>query len=237
MSTLSNIKDVAGLTSGSDFAAQLDEICLSNTEPLAKRRVHEIEGVSALGFAFALTGNVQGLSFWIARDGKARSLRARGLQAFFDPAHLTCVQTANRSENLWAAEEALRCRGAGLVILQIDTGPNLFESRRLQIAAQAGGTIGLVIIGRRAQSSAAQTRWQCTSSVDPDQDWQWELTKNKQGRLGKWTVRGDPDPTLTTPPDLLPQTLSARSQDDPFPLTSLPVSLASPASARPMAPA
>jgi len=191
--------------------------------------------------ALLLIEQSKAMSFWIAMGSKARSIRARALDAFFDPAHLVCVEVANRQESLWAAEEALRCPGAGLIILHIDTGPDLFESRRLQIAAQAGGTTGFIIVERRAQSSAAQTRWQCKSRFDPSSDaptdWQWGLTKNKQGRIGHWSVRGDPDPVKFTPPDLLPQSLEPRPENDHFRLTTLPFTLVPPAAPRPMAPA
>ena len=241
MSTLSDISNTPGIILGSDYQSQLPGIRLDSLEPLAERRVHEAEGHSARAMALLLVGKSEALSFWIATDRKARTLRARALNAFLNPTHLVCVEVANRQESLWAAEEALRCRGAGLVILQVDTGPNLFESRRLQIAAQAGGTTGFVIVERRAQSSAAQTRWHCDALLDPGSDappdWRWSLTKNKQGRMGRWSVRGDPDPMNCTPPDLLPKSLEPRPDNDHFYLTTLPCALVSPASARPMAPA
>lgn len=237
MSTLPDISDVASIILGSDFRSLQGGVRLADIHPLAERRVHEAEGSAARALALSLAGKTKGLTFWIATDGKARSLRARAIRPFLDPAHFVCVEVANRRESLWAAEEALRCRGAGLVVLQSDTGPNLFESRRLQIAAQAGGPIGLIIIERRVQSSAAQTRWQCEPTLEPEQDWQWALTKNKQGRLDSWGVRGDPDPTLTLPPDLLPLNTTPRPAHDHLTLTTLPRSVVSAAAAEPLAPA
>ena len=234
MSTLSDISNAAGIISGSEFQSRGDGICLGHLEPFEKDRVHEIEGSSARALALSLAGKSPGLSFWVATDSKTRSLRARAVRKFLDPSHIVCVEVANRSESLWAGEEALRCRGAGIVVIQMSTGPDLLESRRLQIAAQAGGTIGLVIIERWAQSSAAQTRWQCKPGNSSDEDWVWSLTKNKQGRLGGWSVRGDPDPALTTPPDLLPLNLLPRPDNDHFRLTTMPRPLVSPAPARPM---
>ena len=254
MSTPLNIISAADLTMDCAAMDQTSGIHLGTVTPLAASRVHEALGPSAHVLALALAGSVQSLTFWIARNGRAHSLRARAVRPFFDATHLVCVETASRQESLWAMEEALRCSGAGLVIMQVSIGPDLFESRRLQIAAQSGKTTGLVLIDRRAQSSAAQTRWHCEpvpgsgntfedgSETGSDQDWSWELTKNKQGRLVAWTVRGDPRPSDTHPLDLIPRSsifepASAPFQDARIRLTTNPRTLVSPASNRPVEPA
>jgi protein ImuA len=246
MSTLSDISHAPGIISGSAFQVSRPGFQLADMPTILDRRVHEAEGPTARAFALVLAGKVEHLTFWIATGDKARSLRARAVNAYLNPESLICIEVANRREGLWAAEEALRCRGAGLVVLQISTGPDLFESRRLQIAAQAGGTLGLIVIERRAQSSAAQTRWQCDSipnkGADRSEDWHWSLSKNKQGQCGSWRVCGVPSARSTLPPDLIPNTRPSHTNErqpdyDLFQLTTLPRPLVSSASARPLEPA
>ena len=108
------------------------------------------------------------------------------MNRFFDPARLITCGCISRKEILWSTEQALRSRGAGFVVAELRQGPNLHESRRLQLAAEAGRTVGLILIERGAQSSASQTRWHCEPAKE--EQWRWQLIKNKAGRLGTWTV-------------------------------------------------
>ena len=74
---------------------------------------------------------------------------------FYPPAAVQCglnldrlviVRHARPSQALWAAEQVLRCSAAGAVI---GLWPRLDEraSRRLQLAAEAGGGVGLLVSG------------------------------------------------------------------------------------------
>ena len=212
-------------------------------------RVHEVEGNTAIGLALASASVARGLVFWVGSAKDTLSLRARGLASHFDVARLVTIQTANRREALWAGEEALRCKGAGLVVIQVGLGPDLFESRRLQIAAQSGGGLGLVMVGQRARASAAQSRWHCgQTSGDAESRsvglWRWRMTKNRRGQLREWSVRCERPPDTTLPPDLrpaIPHTPPDTPRHDPVPvfatLSATPRRVVSPAPARPMAPA
>ncbi|MGB6229478.1 MAG: hypothetical protein WBF53_05060 [Litorimonas sp.] len=208
MSTLKDISAQIGLVSGQDFAANQNVVQLDFVEPIALGRVHEATGALRTSHALSLAARLDGRVLWIAIGHRARSLRARGLAAYCAPEHLILIETANRDETLWAGEEALRCRGASLVVIDIDKGPDLFESRRLQIAAQHGGATGLVLIRRQAQSSGCETRWQCDPDPSRQGDWSWSLTRSRRGRPRAWSVRGDPPERIVHPPDLRPASAS-----------------------------
>lgn len=166
----------------------LPPLQVGSISEFASGRLHEVTGPSALSLALSAGASAVGPVFWTGLHRDVGTLRAKGVARFFDPYRLIQCEAANRKEILWSGEEALRCKGAGLVVLQLDNGPDLFESRRLQIAAQIGGGLGLVLIGKRANSSAAQTRWHCTPHPHLPGHWSWNLTKNKSGRLGHWSV-------------------------------------------------
>ena len=217
----------------------------------ADGRVHEAEGNAAVGLALSAASATDGLVFWVGRARHTCGLRARALAAHFDVSRLVTVRAADRREVLWAGEEALRCSGAGLVVIHIGLGPDLFESRRLQVAAQAGGGLGLVLVGRRAQASVAQSRWHCAQGrggggSTTAGSWTWRMTKNRRGRLREWDVRCERPPDLSLPPDLRPaptsdHTPSPRPAHAPIPvfatLSAAPRRLVPPAPARPLAPA
>ncbi len=147
-------------------------------------RLHEAAGDAADAFAAALASQLPGPVIWIGRAGDIGTLAPTGLQEFIDPARLVLVAAATRAELLWAAEEAMRRPGAACVIVEMDRGPDLRESRRLQIAAERSDCLGLALISGRPQASAAQTRWLCEASDGGS--WIWRLAKNKSGRTGAW---------------------------------------------------
>ncbi len=61
----------------------------------------------------------------------------------------------------WAAAECLRCPGVGVVIASLPTRLSRVEARRLQLAAERGGGIGLMLrpTGRGDDIYSAATRW------------------------------------------------------------------------------
>lgn len=215
-------------------ASPSEALCIENLPTLQLGRVHEADGPLRHALALSVMACSTGTIVWVG-EGKAGLWRAGGVSSALNSDRLTCVRTANRDETLWAAEQALRCAAIEVTAFEVTRGPDLFESRRLQIAAQAGGGIGLCLIGKRAQSSAAPTRWRCSGLEQPDADWTFALTKDRRQRAQAWSVRGDPDPKFTHPPDLLPSDkLPAHAR---FCLTTSPSPALPAATARPLAPA
>lgn len=179
---------------------------------LQKGRMHEISGPSAAAFAFLMApqeGEIVlcGAPRWLA------ALNPEGVGKFRDPNACLHVSCPLDGDALWAAETALRSRAASAVILQTPKTPSLTNLRRLQLAAEKGRSLGLMIVDRPAASSAAETRWRCQpkAAADvhktlPDKGFSdfpendstlilASLYKNKRGTLGSWIldVRGEKD--------------------------------------------
>lgn len=168
---------------------------------LRRGRVHEVLGESAPVFAMAVAARPQGTVVWAGLHRDLAVLCPDGMADFIDPARLLLVEGRTRQDILWAGEQALRHQGIASVILSLTRGPTLTESRRLQLAAEESGALGLVLISERAHSSAAETRWQCTSLAITDRSdgeapapssapwcWRWDCQKNRQGETGAWIV-------------------------------------------------
>ena len=70
------------------------------------------------------------------------------------------VDAREAGERVWAVDQALRCPGVACVVGDA-TGTDLGVSRRWQLAAEAGGTLGLLTRPpwERDALSAAATRW------------------------------------------------------------------------------
>ena len=174
---------------------------------LAYRGLHEIAGVegdgSVFGFAAALLGRVEGFVLWCRHR---RSRQEAGMpygpglaELGLAPDRLILVETGRPKEVLWAMEEGLRCSPLAAVLCEGVT-PDLAASRRLQLAAEAGGTIAFVLgpAKSRSPTSVALTRWRVTAlpsipeAKGPGRPcWRAELLRCRGGAVGEWRLEWD----------------------------------------------
>jgi protein ImuA len=109
--------------------------------------------------------------------------------AGIDLQHLILLRCTNRADQLWALAECLRCRGVSATVAYIPR-LNQIEARRLQLAAERGGGVGIVMRsytpGRSAPYAAA-TRWliQPAPGDEAVQRWSVELLHGHGGQIGK----------------------------------------------------
>lgn len=148
----------------------------------------------------------RGQVVWISGgppDLNGDALRATG----FCPGRLIVVET-NHGDVAGLCEDVLRERGVAAVVAELHAPLSLTASRRLQLAAEAGGVTGFLLhraaFGRTAQTlpaSACQTRWRvhaapgvsrtvpflCTPLVGPAR-WRLDLLRQRGGRAGSWLL-------------------------------------------------
>jgi protein ImuA len=199
---------------------------------LPRAALHEVagegadreQGAAAAGFAALWLARLQasGPVLWIARAGSlaAVDLHAHGLaQQSLDPKRLILVAAKRDDEALWVMEEGLKAKSLGAVLGEIET-LDLTASRRLQLAAEAGGVTAFVLrrwrVAERATRDAAQpiaavTRWKVASLPSDgagDIRWQIDLTRCRGGKPGTWIMeRADGSDEFHTAPlsgDLAP---------------------------------
>lgn len=183
---------------------------------LPRGAVHDVaadeEGSgAAYGFVSLLAGRAGLTCIWI---GPNPDVWPPGAARYgLPPTSLVLVRAAG-ADALWAAEEALRCPAVGCTVLQAAKGVDLTASRRLQLAAEAGGGIALVLVAPPAllSPSAARTRWRIAPSTGTSRvehslgmaAWRVELVKAAGGRPGAWTLAVDADrlePLVLSPPE------------------------------------
>lgn len=190
---------------------------------LVPRALHEILGApgdgAGIGFAVFLLARsavrtpVPAPVLWIAP--RAAELYGPALPALgLDPGRLVLVEIPGRKDRLWACAEALRTPGLGAVLAEVE-GMTLLESRRLQLAAEAGGTLGLLLRTSleaggetMAGAGAARSRWRVASLPSrsaPSRStpsrlalgngsgvggprWRLDLLHCRGGRPGSWTL-------------------------------------------------
>lgn len=100
------------------------------------------------------------------------------------------IEARSETDMLWTVEEALRARPVSLVIAAPEKPISLTAGRRLQLAAEAGGIMGLMLILEGRGSNAAETRWKydpLPGAGDTTRQ-RWILNKNKKGTIGIYDV-------------------------------------------------
>ena len=176
---------------------------------LAMAALHEVIGTGvdvefaaapAL-FAAGLLARRPGPVLWVLqrRDLFAPALAAIGLA----PGRVIYAEADGGANALLLMEEGLRHPGLAGVVGEVAGRVTLTASRRLQLAAQAGGAMALMI-RRRAQPEgalAAVTRWRIgpepsavpiahaphVSGLGPMR-WRLDLTRCRGGQTGSWIV-------------------------------------------------
>ena len=157
---------------------------------LRQGRLHEVSGAGADMFAIQAAAAQGQPVLWIGLHRDIVTLNPVGLQAWLKVEDLILVEAVSRGESLWAADQALRASGEFCVILDMPDALSLKESRRLQLAAEQGGGIGLLLLRGPASTSAAQTRWACEPRSSDPPSWDWVCLKGKNGEAGRWRMTG-----------------------------------------------
>jgi len=152
-------------------------------------RVHDVTGLSAKAFAAMQAAQVESPVVWIDGTYQSSQLCPQGLATFFNPDRLIAVDARNHKEALWCMEEALREAGT-MVVAALSKPADLMKSRRLQLAAESGGSTGMSLVPDMPVNNAAETRWRCTplATTQDSTLHRWELIKNKKGILGNWDI-------------------------------------------------
>lgn len=132
--------------------------------------------------------------------GQADMPYGPGLAAMgLDAARLVLVRPDSEDEALWVLEEALRCSSLAAVVGD-GVLPGPVAIRRLQLAAEDGGALGLLILPplARPPPSVALTRWHVAGMPDgPPHEgggrprWLVTLLRARGGGSGRWEVAWD----------------------------------------------
>jgi hypothetical protein len=97
------------------------------------------------------------------------------------------------ADQTWAVAECLRCRGVGAVVAAIDYRLSRVEARRLQLSAEKGGGVGLILRPANRPASAehaAVTRWlvRPVPGGRTVQRWGVQLIHGHGGRVGQSVI-------------------------------------------------
>lgn len=156
---------------------------------LLPARVHEAEGRGRRAFAVFQALRHAGPVVWIIPSHLPDLPMLRGLPPGLGE-RLHLLRPVGETDLLWCIEECLRAAPVGLVLAEPEKPLSLTAGRRLQLAAEAGRTTGLMLIRQDAGSNATETRWACEPAPGPADSTRhhWQITKNKSGTCRSWVV-------------------------------------------------
>jgi protein ImuA len=104
-----------------------------------------LDGGPAESIALLTAARAAGEHRWIIYiDARGDFYPPGAVQLGVPLGRLLVIQVSRHAEVLWVSEQALRCRAVGAVILPVRR-IDRYVSRRLQLAAENGGGLGLVI--------------------------------------------------------------------------------------------
>jgi protein ImuA len=111
--------------------------------------VHELvaanEGAPAHSMALRMAAQAAGRHKWIFYIDTQQELYPPGVAQLGVPlGRLMVVRALRSADALWVCEQALRCQAVAAVVLPLRS-IDAYTSRRLQLAAEAGGSLGLLI--------------------------------------------------------------------------------------------
>ena len=165
---------------------------------LSLGRAHEATGPAAQVFAALIAGRLTGPVLWLRRAWEREALSPEGLLPFFDPARLVVAACPRPLDILWSAEEALRSGAAPFVIAEVAEPPSLTPLRRLQLAAETGGTLAkrpplcLLLPPRAGSAGAVESRWFCRPIASwahgQPASWRFERAYGKSGPPLTWDI-------------------------------------------------
>ena len=171
---------------------------------LSRGALHEISAAgeahlaAATGFALAVSSRAaQKSTVWIAEEmalAESGAPYGPGLDGFgLPPERLLTVAAARTRDLLWAMEEALRCRAVHTAIGELRHGEiDNVAVRRLSLAAAESGALALLLRASPPDdASTAATRW--IVSATPNDSFAMQLTRNRRGPLGAWTLQWSDD--------------------------------------------
>ncbi len=171
------------------------------------------------GIAARAMAGGQRWGIWIAADPPFMPALA---DCGIDPNRLLFARAKSKAAILQAMEDSLRCKAMAVVIGEPGAELTHTASRRLQLAAEMSGAMGLVLRRSRtfddprlANPSSATTRWRVGAvpsgapySKRPDlrglgpTRWRLDLVKNRGGEIGSWMVEAcDAQGRLSLAPD------------------------------------
>lgn len=158
---------------------------------LAMARVHEAEGPGRRAFAVYQCLRHPGPVIWVLPAHEPQRPMPGGLPAGLGE-RLMLLTPKGENDLLWCVEEALRATPVALVIAEPQQPLSLTAGRRLQLAAESGKTVGLMLIREGHGSNATETRWHCAPMAMTDSTrHQWSLNRNKSGTNGTLILEWD----------------------------------------------
>jgi protein ImuA len=142
--------------------------------------------------ARAASDSRNGAVVWSDPQGESGGVYPPALAAAGIPLErLFLLHPKTKTEEMWAVAECLRCPGVGATVAGFGKLSRI-EARRLQLAAEMGGGVGILLrpLGAMSAEYAAATRWVVRRMPGERtvQRWTLQLIHGHGGRVGQSVI-------------------------------------------------
>lgn len=154
-------------------------------------RVHAFRGSAALGLLVALAARTSGPLLWCCRSDAEESLYMEGARQFgLAPERVMLAHCDTAARLLASVETALASGAVATTIAVLDEGCDRLAGRRLQLAAEKGGGIGLLSVAGRGALGWTETAWDVRSlpTGGSAPRWQVSLIRSRRSVTRAWNM-------------------------------------------------
>ena len=154
-------------------------------------RVHAFRGDAALGLLVALAARTSGPLLWCCRSDVEESPYMEGARQFgLAPERVLLARCDNTARLLASVETALASRALPTTIGLLDEGCDRLAGRRLQLAAEKGGGLGLLSVAGRGAVGWSETAWEVRSlpTEGAAPRWRVGLIRSRRSVTRSWNM-------------------------------------------------
>ena len=180
--------------------AKYGNITMWDIISLAKGRLHECTGRARRSFALMLAAKTRGPVIWISSPHCPDQLNPAGIASIVDPGRFLFIKISHKGDMLWTMEETLRSGAVELIIADLPYLPALTPIRRLQLAATAGGELGiaaplgLILTPDAGGAQGVETRWILQPNAQEHYArWFLSRTKSRNSPPQMWHIAQTPE--------------------------------------------
>ena len=161
-------------------------------------RVHAFCGKASIGLLVALAGKASGPLLWCCLSDAEEQLYMEGARQFgLQPERAILARCETRASLLATVETALASGAVPVTVAVLEDSCDRLAGRRLQLAAQRGGSLGLVGVRGRDSLGWAETAWNARplSTRGSRERWHLGLIRSRRSVTRSWNLEWEANET------------------------------------------
>ena len=184
-------------------------------------KIHEVCGPANTRIITFIGAKTKGLIVWIRPNWKDFTINSDNISHWFSPNQLLLINTKNKNDLFFAAEEVLRSGIAELTIIEPPEIPSSLQMRRINLANISGvksnkskESLSLILSLNEGGANSVESRWyistlpfwnNLTGSENSILKQKWYIKRlfSRTEPIKEWSIETVPSEKKNMPPKLL----------------------------------